>query len=50
MRQPVHFENVSPLGCGLLQDEQQMEREGEDDIVLGAGVGDLPSISSDSSL
>ena len=41
MRQPVHFENVWPLGCGLLHDEQEMG--GGDAVVVGAVVVGLPS-------
>ena len=46
MRQPVHFEKVCPLGCGLLHEEQEM-REGGAAVVVGAVVVvDLPSASS----
>ena len=44
MRQPVHFENVCSLGCGLLHDEQHTGGGGAV-AVSGAVVG-LPSCSS----
>ena len=42
VRQPMHRWNLRVLGCGLLQEEQQMGEE--EDVVVGAvAVDDLPS-------